>query len=57
METKKSNFHEVKPKELIKPLKTEELLQEEKVLEALCETRDHCDSDNWSIGHNDDILF
>jgi hypothetical protein len=50
--------NENKPKELIKPLKVEEALQGEKVLEALCESRNICfPSSNNSVGNNDDILF
>lgn len=54
---KKITLGESKPKELIKPLKIEELLEQEKVVEALCEMRDQCRSNNNSIGDNDDILF
>lgn len=57
MKIHESILNEVKPKELIKPLKTEELLQEEKILEALCESRDSCGAGNYSVGHNDEILF
>lgn len=46
----------VKPKELIKPMKVEELLESEKVLEALCESRDSCRT-NTGVGSTDDILF
>lgn len=56
METKLT-VTETKPKELIKPMKVEELLENERVLEALCETRNSCGSGNSSIGTSDDILF
>ncbi|HET6256336.1 MAG TPA: hypothetical protein VFE32_19840 [Puia sp.] len=57
MENLMTSPAEVQPKELIKPINVEELLKEEKVIEALCETRDSCGFSNSSIGKNDDILF
>jgi hypothetical protein len=53
---KKNALSEIKPKELIKPLKIEEVLENEKVLEALCESRNTCRV-NTGMGDADDILF
>jgi hypothetical protein len=53
---KQITVDDLRPKQLIKPLKVEELLESERVLEALCETRDACRT-NSGVGNNDDILF
>jgi hypothetical protein len=44
------------PQQLVKPIKVEEILESEKVLEALCESRDSCRI-NTGVGESDDILF
>jgi len=46
------------PKQLIKPVKIEEMIQNEKAVEALCESRNTCTlGSNGGIGSDDDILF
>ena len=51
------NSNVEKPKQLVKPTKIEEMIENEVAVEALCETRNSCGFTNSGIGTEDDILF